>query len=247
MGHSTAAVPNRKWAGAAVGLALVFPTVMTWLYFVELATPDGTGPNPALQAVYSGGKVLQFAFPVIVVVALERRWPRPGRATTRGLALGAGFALLVALATFVLFFGFLRDSALFARTPAMLRAKVAEFGLATPLGFIALGTFLSVIHALAEEYYWRWFVFGYLRQLLPLWPAIVISSLGFMAHHVVVLAVYFPGQFLTAALPFSLGVAVGGGFWAWLYQRSGSIWGPWLSHALVDTAIMVVGYVMLFS
>jgi uncharacterized protein len=41
---------------------------------------------------------------------------------------------------------------------------------------------------------------------------------------------------------FSLSVAVGGAFWAWLYQRTGSLYGPWLSHLLVDAAIFLVGY-----
>lgn len=41
---------------------------------------------------------------------------------------------------------------------------------------------------------------------------------------------------------FSVSVAVGGVFWAWLYDRSGSLLGPWLSHLLVDAAIFTVGY-----
>jgi membrane protease YdiL (CAAX protease family) len=35
---------------------------------------------------------------------------------------------------------------------------------------------------------------------------------------------------------------VGGAFWAWLYHRSRSLWGPWLSHALVDATIFVIGW-----
>src|SRR6202011_4525188 len=98
------------------------------------------------------------------------------------------FGVLVAAAMFGLYFGLLRDSVVFAHTPAMLRAKLEEFGLATPLGFIELAVFLLVVHSLAEEYYWRWFVFGQLQRLLPLGAAIGVSSLGFMSHHVVVLA-----------------------------------------------------------
>ena len=33
---------------------------------------------------------------------------------------------------------------------------------------------------------------------------------------------------------------------AWLYRRSGSLVGPWLSHLLVDAGIMVIGYDLLF-
>ena len=70
------------------------------------------------------------------------------------------------------------------------------------------------------------------------------SSLAFMAHHVFVLAYYFPGRFWIAAVPFSLGVAFGGGLWAWLYHRFQSLYAPWVSHLLADAAIMVIGYDM---
>ena len=41
---------------------------------------------------------------------------------------------------------------------------------------------------------------------------------------------------------FSLAIAIGGAFWAWLYHRSGSLVGPWLSHLLIDGAIFWIGY-----
>ena len=43
----------------------------------------------------------------------------------------------------------------------------------------------------------------------------------------------------------SAGVFVGGVAWSWLYRRSGSIWPGYLSHAIVDAAIMGVGYAAL--
>jgi len=71
--------------------------------------------------------------------------------------------------------------------------------------------------------------------------AVAVSSLGFMAHHVIVLATYF-GLASPVTWIFSLGIAAGGAFWAWLYHRSGSLLGPWLSHLLVDAAIFAAGY-----
>jgi membrane protease YdiL (CAAX protease family) len=113
--------------------------------------------------------------------------------------------------------------------------------LGSPTVFIAVGVFYSLIHSLLEEYYWRWFVFGQLRELTRLVPAIVISSLGFMAHHVLVIGTYF-GFFSPATWLFSLCVAIGGGVWAWLYNRTGSLLGPWVSHLFVDATIFLVGY-----
>jgi membrane protease YdiL (CAAX protease family) len=45
----------------------------------------------------------------------------------------------------------------------------------------------------------------------------------------------------------SASVAVGGALWAWLYRRSGSLLGPWLSHMLVDAALMAAGWDMVRS
>ena len=107
--------------------------------------------------------------------------------------------------------------------------------------YALMGVFYAAVHSLMEEYYWRWFVFAQLRRMTTLGPAIVISSLGFMAHHVLVLSVYFGwGTFLS--LFFSLSVAVGGVAWSWLFHRSRSLFGPWLSHALVDAGIFLVGF-----
>jgi membrane protease YdiL (CAAX protease family) len=101
-------------------------------------------------------------------------------------------------------------------TAVRIRAKIEEFNSASPIRYVGLAGFLAVVHSLLEEYYWRWFVFGRLRKILSLPAAIALSSLAFMAHHVVVLGRFFPNDFWTAAVPFSLCIAVGGGFWAWL-------------------------------
>ncbi len=62
-----------------------------------------------------------------------------------------------------------------------------------------------------------------------------------MAHHVILLASYF-GWTSPITYVFSGGVAIGGVVWAFLYEYSGSLLGPWLSHALIDAAIFTVGY-----
>ena len=42
-------------------------------------------------------------------------------------------------------------------------------------------------------------------------------------------------------------VAVGGAFWAWLFQRTGSLVAVWWSHVLIDAALMAIGYDLLFN
>jgi uncharacterized protein len=246
MGQDPAVAERLTWmTGAALAFALVYPAVFTWVYFVALAR-GADGKSATLLVPYIVGKVIQFGFPVFWVCVMERqrlRWSAPGLG---GLVEGVGFGLVAAAAILALYYGVLRHTTVFAGTPAEVRAKVEGFHAATPLRYLALAAFISVLHSLAEEYYWRWFVFGRLQGVLPLAAAILVSSLGFMAHHVVVLSVYSPGRFLTAVVPFSLGVAVGGAVWAWLYHHTGSLAATWVSHVLVDAAIMVVGYDLLF-
>jgi membrane protease YdiL (CAAX protease family) len=122
-----------------------------------------------------------------------------------------------------------------------IREKVVGLELDTVWKYAAVGFFYALCHSLMEEYYWRWFVFGRLRQVRGFAAAVGISSLGFMAHHVILLATFF-GWASPWAYLFSISVALGGAFWAWLYERDGSLYGPWVSHLFVDAAIFLIGY-----
>jgi membrane protease YdiL (CAAX protease family) len=238
-----------KRDGAALLFAMVFPTLMAWWYFVALESSGqlASGGNPLMTAAYAVGKVIQFGFPLAWVWGVDRQRPRPAAPSLQGLGWGLGFGAVVVAGMFAIYFGFLRHSPWLAGTPAKVRGKIHEFGLETPAAFVIFAVFLSVIHSLMEEYYWRWFVFGRLRRYVSLGSALLLSSVAFMGHHVVVLAVFFPGKFAELALPFSLGVAVGGGVFAWLYERTGSLYSPWVGHILIDAAIMVVGYDLVFG
>ena len=120
----------------------------------------------------------------------------------------------------------------------------AGLGFDSPGAYVGLGIFYSLIHSFMEEYYFRWFVFGRLRHLIRFAPAALVSALAFMAHHVIVLYVFFGASIHTLFL--SLCIAVGGVIWAWQYERSRSLLGSWMSHLLVDAGIFLVGYHMLF-
>lgn len=236
MGKSTESFWRRADVWAVV-FGLVFPTLVTWLYFVLLA--DRT---PRIQqVVFLFGKGIQFAFPVVWVLAVQRgslRWKPHGM---KGLAESLGFGLFVFVAMLLLYHGWLKPAGYLDSAAGEVRQKVQAFGADSPAGYFALGAFYALGHSFLEEYYWRWFVFGQLRRLVALRPAIVVSSVGFMAHHVLVLGTFFQWSLLPTAL-FSLAVAVGGAVWAWIYHRSDSLYGPWLSHLLVDAAIFTIGY-----
>jgi len=227
--------PRRDWA--AIVFAIVLPTVVTLAYFVW--ADDSSADTQ--QRVYSVAKVLQFAFPVFWVWAVLRRRPSIRPTSLKGVAAGIVFGLAVMAATLALYHGLLKSTELIVLAAEPIREKVSGMGLDQLWKYAVLSLFYSLLHSLLEEYYWRWFVFGQLRRFVPFGPAVVVSSLGFAAHHVVVLAIFF-GITSPATWVFSLCVAVGGAVWAWIYERSGSLLGPWLSHLLVDSAIFLVGY-----
>lgn len=222
-----------------VALALIWPSIISLFAFVLLADDESVWK----KVIFAGGKVLQFLLPVMWLFWAERgrsRWRPPG---TAGLAPGLAFGLLVAGLGLLGYYLWLKPSEMLDFADTEIAAKIADFYVDSLWKYVVLAVFYSALHSLLEEYYWRWFVFGQLKKLCPLWPAIMISSLGFMAHHVIVLASFF-GWDNPLSYLFSAGVAIGGGVWAWLYHKSGSLLGPWLSHALVDAGIFLVGYDM---
>jgi membrane protease YdiL (CAAX protease family) len=223
---------------SALVFALVFPTVLTWVYFIALADSD-----PSLQkGAYGIGKVIQFAFPLVFVLLVRKERLQFRGLETSGLVLAIGFGLLVSGSMLIFYHFWLKPAGFFAgEVTEEVRGKLKSFGVDSLAAYAVVAVFYSLVHSLLEEYYWRWFVFGRLRNLTPLSAAIAISSVGFAAHHVLVLAKYF-GWGSPATWLFSAGVAVGGVVWAIVYQRSKSLLGPWLSHLLVDAAIFAIGW-----
>ena len=232
--------PERGIASKGIVPALLFaglfPSLMTWIYFVTFSG------NPTMRVLYPAGKLVQFGFPVVWVALIQGERVRIGRPSWNGLALGIGFGLAILIAAIGIYFGFFKGSIWFAEFPARLREKLGGMGIATPARFGLFAFFISLIHSGLEEYYWRWFFFGQLRRITRPGAAIPLSAIGFMLHHVIVIACYFRPEHWPLVAIFSVAVAIGGCAWAWLYYRTGSIYASWVSHAMVDIALMIIGY-----
>ena len=67
-----------------------------------------------------------------------------------------------------------------------------------------------------------------------------------MSHHVLVLAKFFGYASIMTYL-LAVSVAVGGAIWAVLYHRCGSLIPGWISHAMVDAALFIIGYLLVFA
>ena len=226
---------------AAIVFALVLPSLVTLSYFVWADQL----PSHIQQITYSVAKVVQFGFPAVWVLFVQRHRPRWHRPLLRGFALGLSFGLLVSVAMFAFYDYWLKSTDLFQNAAVEINKKVTDLQLDVPWRFILVGVFYALVHAMLEEYYWRWFVFGQLALHTAAWTAIFVSALGFAAHHIIILSTYF-GPDKAVTWLFSVGIAIGGVFWAWLYYRSGSLLGPWIGHLLIDAAIFAIGYDIVF-
>jgi membrane protease YdiL (CAAX protease family) len=221
---------------------LILPTIVTLIYFVGLSSSTAE----TQQLGYGLCKTFQFLFPLIWVCVILRERVRLPENPRRGLGAGIGIGLAVSLAMVLLYFLWLKPRGLMESATVEVGNKVYGFGVNGLAKYVAMGAAYSLVHAFLEEYYWRWFVFGRMRLWTSLTTAVVVSSLGFMAHHVLVLGVYF-GWTNPLTYFFSSSVAVGGAVWAILYHRSGNILAPWLSHLLVDASIFLIGFFMVGS
>jgi len=174
---------SRRADAAAMWIAALFPTFAAWLYFMAM-----TGYPAGIQrATYGASKVLQFGFPIAWLL-VTRRWPRWKWPTIGGLFESLLFGAVVSGVMLVAYFGWLRDAGYLAVAAQPVADKITGFGVNSLPRYVALGVFYCLIHSLLEEYYWRWFLFGGLDRLMRLWPAILLSSVAFVGHHIIILA-----------------------------------------------------------
>lgn len=117
--------------------------------------------------------------------------------------------------------------------------KAEGLGFASRGRFLMVAAFITLLHSAMEEYYWRWFIYGHLRQMVGHWPGHLIAAVAFTGHHLVLMSVLFP---LPLALFLSFLVGLGGLIWSLMYEWQGSVLGCWLSHLVVDAFLMIVGY-----
>ncbi len=224
------------WEGTGLLLAALLPSGAAWLYFVTFADAA------LMPAVYVACKLVQFSLPLAWIGAglLRPRGLLAG--TARGAAEGILWGLAMAAVLVGVYAGLVAGTGLAAASAPRVAARIEAIGAATPARYLLLALAISLVHSFLEEFYWRWLLFGRLRGRWSGAAALAASSLAFAGHHVIALHAFIgagPHGWMTVVL--ALAVAVGGGLWAWLYARTGSLLAPWLSHVLVDLAIFAIG------
>ena len=232
-GPRAPSVPLPVWAsGLALALLLPVPSLGAW---VGLSLLPG---QPTGRAVFFLAKVWLVAVPVLWRLVVERHalsWspPRHGGFLS-GLLLGLGMAVLI-----VATYGWLGPNLL---EPETFRRMGAATGLNRWPVYLAGALYWIGVNSVLEEMVWRWFVVERCEALGWGRWSVLASAAGFTAHHIVALRVYcaWPATLLCA-----LGIFVGGALWSALYRRTRSVWPGYLSHAIVDVPIFVLGWLLI--
>src|SRR5437867_3357354 len=139
---------KRDWF--ALAFAVSAPSLMTWVEFAVLG--EGEQVNPALQWLFGIGKVIQFAFPLLYVLLVEPSYLRLTKPTSRGLKLALVMGLVVGAGALGLHFIWLKHTPLYSQTTPKLYRWLADYGLATPQGYIIMALLMALVHAFLEEY-----------------------------------------------------------------------------------------------
>jgi len=228
---NSSADPRRSlWALVLIAPA---PSVGAFIAFwLARGTPLG-------NIAYLFGKAWLYGLPLIWLLRIERRklgWSPPRRG---GFGVAALLGVLIGGAIWGAYALFLSGI-----DTGVIRQVAEEADIGTERRYILASLWLIVVNAPLEEYAFRWFIFSKARDLASAPVAIVISALIFTAHHVIILGAFFPWDVTVVA---AAGVFVGGLVWSWCYHRFASIWPGALSHAIVDVAILAVGWQMIFG
>ena len=106
--------------------------------------------------------------------------------------------------------------------------------------FLYVSLYISFANSLLEEFFFRGFLFGNLKQNRTL--AYGISAAAFSLYHAAMMIGWF-SPWLTALV--LIGLAVGGCIFNWLNEKLGCIYASWLTHMFANFAINTIGFILL--
>jgi membrane protease YdiL (CAAX protease family) len=164
-----------------------------------------------------------FAALAIAWIALGRPIADLGFTVPDGVGFVGGAAVFV-LAVAYLVYAWRSAKQANASEKARQLDTIAEFAKFVPQSSRELRSFVgvSITAGIVEEIVYRGFVIWYLSLLMPLWPAVAVSSVAFgLAHSYQGLT----GTVRTGLVGLAFGV---------FYVVTGSIWLPIIGHVLLD-------------
>lgn len=206
--------------------ALSLQAIGACIYFV---LADGSG---YANVFYGLTKGIMLLLPLLWI-STGAKLPKVFAWTERwwiGLLIGLGFIGL-------LLGGYWLFADIVAGGQDAIVAKIRDFHIGS---FILFAALFSVMHSLFEEYYWRWFVLGAGKSIVGS-SAVLISSIAFGLHHIVILSQLFPLWF---ALTGGIITMLAGWIWCGMTIKTNSILPAWISHFFADAAIMSIAFTL---
>lgn len=209
--------------------AAALQSIGAFIYFILLSGPDWA------QTAYLIDKIIIISLlafwlvkrPPIISCKIFQSWSNVLLGCLIGL-ISIGFVGLVAWLSWPML----------VTVAPEIKNKISNFSLLTNY-FVMTAVAFSLIHSLFEEWYWRWFVNKGLELYFSSTWAMVIGSLAFTAHHVIILSQFFTWPI---TIFYSSGVFLAGVIWTKLYKITGNLAAPWAAHALTDLVIFAVIY-----
>lgn len=215
--------------------AILFQLVGSLFYFIIIKNPE------IAKTIYTTLKTVMILWPIIFVIWLKKiplvkKAQKPNH--IRSLLYGTILGGIILGVTWLLSDKLIHELSF---AVPLLKERAGKFGIIDHYLFFAVS--LSTANALFEEYYWRWFIMRSLSTKFSITSSIIVTSLGFTAHHLVVLSQFVPwlGVFILGSCVF-----VGGLLFSLIYNKTNSIVGSIVCHFLADSAILFLGYKLLF-
>ena len=106
--------------------------------------------------------------------------------------------------------------------------------------FILIALYISFCNSLLEEFLFRFVAFIKLSEYTTKNVAYIFSSWMFALYHIAMIGSSFPVSLLLLAL---VGLAVGGGIFNYVDDKSRNIYNSWIIHMFADFAIMTIWYI----
>ena len=122
-----------------------------------------------------------------------------------------------------------------------IAGSLSENAGVTRENFLAVSVYISFVNSLLEEFFFRGFLFLHLKKQGRL-PAYAFSAGLFSLYHTAMMLGWFPWWLFALVLA---GLALGGGIFNFLDEKSETVYTSWMVHAFANFAINTVGFILL--
>ena len=197
-------------------------------------------PNLFGRTIFFISKIWILLLPLFWHLFIDKQKLSLSTPAKGGFAIAALLGIVISIMILALYFTIGR----YLIDPKMIKDMAAKIGLDNPQTYIIGASYWILVNSVLEEYVWRWFVLEKCKMFFSVNNAILLSAFFFTIHHIIAMQIYLNSLVVSIA---SVGVFFGGVIWSWCYNKYRSIWPGYLSHAIVDLPIFIIGYTLIFK